>query len=421
MNHVDFNIKAGMKVSLESITTFLFALAPILSIYATPILSISIGEIMLIGVGFLLISSNRSNLTHTKNYIGYIVYSIIITIAMSCYHMDIFGSDTIKEMISFVAYSCLAILYAKRMNLDLYIEKYQTIAFVAAIYLIIQSVVHMIAGIWLPGMIPEVMTDSGVSTTLLIERYSRACSFFKEPAHFAQFMSIPLSTILFSEKHNRKFFIYLSVYIISLALSFSGNAMAILGTSFLFYLFYLFRSGEGKKTVKASLLIVVIVSLGFLLIKTNSQVQELFGRLTSGELLGTYAPRVSGYVRIVRGYVVYLSFGLLEKVFGIGMGNYSTFAIHYCRDALYSRASRYDPSYINGIQFFLTSTGMIGLIMYLYAILKNIRKRKIVIACIAANMLILSAISNLSRGSLWVSFLTIIMCTGYEKRDCEVK
>jgi len=409
-------------ISVMRICAFLLAISPILSVYASPIAAISFGEISMVMVAVLLLMSGEpaERLTRQgKNFLYYVIYAVIITIIMSCILQELSGEGVIKELLSLVVFSGLALIYCKRMDIERYIYMHQKIALIASVFLIIQTLIHATIGLWIPGMIPGVMSDAGIVTSDLIQSYSRASSFFKEPAHFAQYMAIPLATLLFDKRKSKKRIIYIYAYIIALAMSLSGNAMIILGITFAYLIMCLIKSEYLNAKWKGFLITLVGGIAGVILFVLSTRFQELVGRLFTGELFGTYATRVSGYIRVIRGYVLFSEFGIVEKIFGIGIGNYLEYVTDYCQDSLSSIASLHNLSYINGIQFFLTGTGIIGIFVYLNCLLRNIRYKERATVCVILCFIMLSAISGLFRGPLWVIFLMVILGSRRKENEKE--
>ena len=95
-------------------------------------------------------------------------------------------------------------------------------------------------------------------------------------------------------------------------------------------------------------------------------IYELFSEL-SGESSGEHGR--SSYIRVVRGYIPFIESNLGYKIMGNGLGN----LLGYVKSNPYSNyllLTEFNPNWINGFQYLLFTTGIVGAILYLLQILK---------------------------------------------------
>lgn len=86
----------------------------------------------------------------------------------------------------------------------------------------------------------------------------RPCSFFLEPAMFAQYMIVPTGLVLFSSRRKALSKILLIIiFSLSIVMSTSAQGIAYLGILFLLYIFW----GSSKKTYTIVLLFVFVVAI----------------------------------------------------------------------------------------------------------------------------------------------------------------
>lgn len=401
-----------IKLNRNDIASFLIVISPILSTYATPIQAISYGEIGIISSMILLINKHMSSGDYReikKQYVIFAIYAVFVTFIMSLIFNFTAYSEIIKETATIIIYLIILFFLIDRVNVLKLMDYYLKVAYICSCFLIIQFLVHVISGRWIPGILPGVMTDAGIVSDQFIASMARASSFFKEPAHYCQFIVIPFVYLLFSESKTKSDIKKIIVYILSLLLTLSGNGMMVLGVALACYWFKLIFSGKGRTVFKGILFVIVITLIGIVVLFATDFFDPIIVRLYSGELLGNNPARVSGYVRVVRGYIVFNDFKMINKIFGVGFGNYVSYALNNCYKALTLKTS-YSFSYINGIQYYLTSTGILGLIMYLAPICKQFRFGGSFKKTIICEFLILCSISGINKGAIWLLFLLVVLC-----------
>ena len=150
----------------------------------------------------------------------------------------------------------------------------------------------------------------------------------------------------------------------------------------------------------------VISAILIYLIITNPMVGSLLARVA--EIRGTNPSRYSGYIRILRGYLVYNEFSVPAKLFGVGLGMYLDYALYYAKDILIQKTSL-ELDYINGFQYYLVSTGFIGTLLYLKCIVKayimNVKYSRYV----AVVFCVLILVCGMNRGPEWLLFMIVML------------
>ena len=392
-------------IKSADIVSILLAVVPVLNIYMTPIPILTLGEIvMFILAGILLTTKKPINYLVCHNRILiFTIYGLIVTFVSTIINFSIIKELPYKETIAFIVYIVLLFILGKRIDIKNFIYYYEKIAYIFAIFLIFQFLVHLVTGRWIPGLIPGIESSYGRSTTLLIQRMERASSVFKEPAHYAQYVAIPFITTLFRPNRKIQDNIKIVVYTLSLAFTVSGNGLLVIAVTGAMYIIHI---GKTKGLVRGVALLLLLAIIFVYLANTNKAFVSLLGRVT--EIQGTNAARYSGYIRVLRGYLVFWSFNLLAKIFGIGIGLYGDYSLHYAFEALTSRTFL-ELDYINGFQYYLVSTGLIGVLMYTSLFVYSFKNREDAVKCISLVFLVLILISGMYRGPAWLFFMIIML------------
>ena len=367
------------------------------------------GEV-LIGVVFVMILGTHKNKGYSKiaYFLPFLAYICITTILMSLLQSNILLSEVVKELGVLLIYFILAIYISSRMDIICFLDIYVKVAFLCSIFLVLQATFHLITGIWIPGIIPNLPGADTANTSTFIATTTRACSTFSEPAHFAQYVAIPLVYTLLKNNKQTSDIKYMSVILLALLLSFSGNAVAVIAVAIGAYYIKMLDIKNAKRVFQAVVLATISIIAFCIVLKYSVSLQSLLERLTSGEIVGKTSSRYSGYVRIVRGYLVYNKFDFIYKIFGVGIGNYEVFAMQNAGDVLLSVTSMI-PGYLNGIQYYLTGGGIIGLILYLRLVMKKALTSGYVNKIILIEFLALSAIAAFNTNERWFVFLIVLL------------
>ena len=407
------NKATNTKISM--MCAFFIAIAPILNTYASPIGLISIGEILLFITASicLILPSHAENKEKNNSYIIFVIYSIVITFLMSLSIQEFVKiDDLLKEIMAFMLYSILLIWFSRKIDIITMLQIYSNIAVVCASFLIVQFLIHFITGHWIPGLIPGFLTKDAVDSSLVISHMGRAASFFREPAHFVQYLAIPTVWESFQDKVNNKTRLF--ILLLSLGLSFSGNAVLVIA-------FLVFRQEMTwllSRKLKRCILSIVFPIIGILLFYyiylQSPSLQLLVARFTEGEIFG-YSARKSGYIRVIRGYEIFAEFDYINIIFGLGIGNYISYIeSNYMTKHMIVTSKLL--GYLNGIQYYLISTGIIGFGLYLKSILKGFLDLSSFQKDIIVLFLGLSAIASFSKGCVWLLYMLLIFGTVNEPK-----
>ena len=402
-------LKNSGNVLLDDFFYFLLLVSPVVGIYSTPISALSWGEVSLIAVCLYFACKKERNdvKINVNHYCFFIIYSLVITFLMSFTFSEEDAVGTIKEVVSFLVYALLAICLCSFVDRKKFIEMYVFFALAFSCVLIIQFVIHLFVGKWIVPIIPNMISD-GSNTNDAIARYSRAASFFKEPAHYVHYMSIPFVYLLFNYRQHKNGFKYLIVFLIAIVFSFSGNGAYVLAVSFIGLVLSKIFDGRVNYFFRGLLISIVVITLAFFVLFYTQYGMDLLFRLNSGELSGGYAARQSGYVRIFRGYVVYAAFDIPHKLFGVGLGNYLQYALTYAYEALTSKTSL-NYNYINAVQGYLTQTGIVGLFLYFSIFFKRFGRRSADEKTMICVYVALASTSGLDRCPVWLFFMILLM------------
>lgn len=363
-----FDLTANVKTSLFSkIVTFVLLLYPIFKTYGWTY-NISYMVSFLLALGFIFYRIGRGNFKIRGSKMPwllavYFYYSMFVNVITET---SIMSALPIGLIMSFI----MAYLFFENIQFDFFVKSYRIIAIVCIAFFWIQDLSFQMTGYRPSGVmmfLPLQATKESAGDIAFAQMYenARSSSFFSEPAHFVQFLLPLLCIELFSTYKN---LIRAIIIVLTLLYLRSGNALAGLGAVAVVYVLQLFSSKESLS--KKVLIMLVVVFAGFGGVKyAESEVGEnLMERREEIDFNATSGG--SGFLRVVRGYIVYGDFNVIEKI--IGLRGHERLEEHTKKFTL---AFSYGASnYFNGIQYVLIHTGLIGMIIFL-SLLYSLSKR----------------------------------------------
>lgn len=257
-------------------------------------------------------------------------------------------------------------LFFSEIKYPLFIRYYTRIAFFCLVFWLVQYIFLNIIGIKISGIfpfLPIALSYENINAYLdwMMGYSSRICSFFSEPAIFAQFLFPILIVTLFRNGWKYKW-PFVGLTVCCLLLLEAGNALVGLIVIAIGYCIWELRKASA---LKRSLLIIaiplLIIGSGFYYInsETGQKLIERQDQLNSD--LSTVESGQSGFIRIYRGYYVYDALSPFRKIVGAN----NAILIQEAIDK--SEVSHmFNPGdiYFNTIQTVLIRTGVIGLILF---------------------------------------------------------
>lgn len=384
------------------ISALLIVIAPILDIYAFFTVSVSCGDIAIIlAVLLTLFQGDIRRWDIKKNYLFLLLYFI------SSSALQIREYTLIKQWISFAYFIVALGLIETSYNSSKYlIRLYQSVAIFEAILIILQRVFYMLFRINIPGLIPGMLTTYGASTSDYMVTISgiRCTGNFTEPAMAARYLAFPLLFAIFEVVRSKRIVsAKMIIYVLALICTFSGNAFIVLAITWVYYISQQITMKRKNRFIKCAGVIILMLVMLFALTKMVD-LEYLWNR--RAEFTGKGITGKSAYIRVTRGYEGFFACSFMQKIFGVGIGNYAYLAEH----ELYKKMTLVTDSlmdYMNGIQFYLIQGGIIGFMLFLsqfMPILKSAAKENKWL-CIV--MLAMMSFSSIAVSSL---FLLCYLC-----------
>lgn len=377
----------------------IFALSPILGIYMIGIPILSLSQILLLSISLICLGGCRKKVK--VFFSSFIIYALVITflrLPLSWVVMN----DSIHDVLSLILFYIILFSVVTYADYETFKKTIQRLGIVCLVFFIVQYILFLF-DIRISGIIPFLPLSNEEPTTTFIAKQigrDRLSALFEEPAHYSEFMIIFLIFVLFSDKQNirMKILALLISFTIYLTGSATGFAMVVIVWLFWVFIFQL-RSSKHKTLYLLGVSFILFVSV--VMAVRSEGIMNIFGRFSeiSGEVSGEHGR--SSYIRVVRGYIPFIESNFLYKIFGNGLGNLLGY-IKSNPHSSYLMLTDYNPKWINGVQYLLFSTGIVGSILYFSQVLKFYFKTsaigKMLIVCLV--LMFLSSDSFFSVGLL---------------------
>ena len=412
--------------SFERIYCILLALSiaffPFLNTYSFPLFTkASFGEIIALvfaASGLFLIVFKKKEIKINFLLI-FLIYSFIISAFCSLFRFrDNIGfsfARILRDAVFFLLYGIVVPSILKRKYL---INAFKVFFVFLFIGLIIQMISHYLFKHDLFLLIKffplnYIITDVGNLEYHLSYSFSvngfRFTSFLLEPSYCSYFVGFFLACILGTKENGNVWWAVLASFFLIMLKSFTGIILLVV-----FWVLFLISTKRIHKKHK----IIIFLVLGVVFLSTIITVRFYFPKYWK-RILEVVNPSLltSGGFRIYRGFFIFDTYGLKDKIFGTGLGN----LIPYLKEQdLYNRfitgASNMD--YSSSFSYVLLSCGFIGFILFWlpFAVFVWKKKERFVIFSSVAFLLIMFD-ENISLSIWYVLFLSAIFCVNGKKAN----
>ncbi len=349
-------------VGMVRLYCFVVALFPILDLYTTSFY-ITFGEIALFACTVFLfaVSIVRQKKTiSNRRYLLFLVYAVCISLMAVLLRPS--SSGTIVRRIARDIVYGVNFLFLGSYFFDL--RTFKKIYFVVIYFvfatLVVQYAAHFLIGKNIYFYINTLRLNYAESDamSLIAARDSmlsfRPSSIFFEPAHLVEYSFVALPLSLFDKNKNMARNIIITAI---LFLSTSTTGMIVAGLAWIVWLFVRFRKNF---FAMGFFCLVFLAILLFVLAKNNylNKIAAIFE-------IDSYS---SGSLRVARGFLLFDQLDWKSKVFGVGFGGFESYSQTYGLSKILS--TQY-VDYMSGISYVLVSSGIIGLLLYIFALFKG--------------------------------------------------
>lgn len=402
-----------MKISFKQVLSFFLVLWPILDTYV--ILSgISLGEMLVIASCLLCVLIYGKIQCGRERYLY--LYILLVSMIGGLIHYNYLTNSYAQNIFSYVLYAlilfCVLTYADKNAFLQIYIKVSKGVCYLSLIQFLL-----LCFGVKFVQIIPGIPNITEKSYFELQNHLLRMCGPFTEPAHLVQFLSVAIVILLFGTKKDNK---TLVLYIVTAALTLSGNGLAIIGATIGVKILYSLKEKSVKirrRAVGAILGLCIILVIMYFNVPEFKRLLMRASEITGNsnvEVLGYVS--ASGYFRVKYGFDIFINSPPLNQLFGLGAGVFS--AIYNLYDVVPSSLDGvYNSSlllYRSGFTTILIDFGLIGMLIYLSFLF---RKRSRQSKQVALVLIILQLIASIINTSIWVIYILLFIAFDVKEKE----
>ena len=291
-------------------------------------------------------------------------------------------------------------LFFSHTKIKLLRKYYSLISYVAILFYIVQVFLWELFGIRIIGIFNNlpltIDMDADRYIAFMNADHTRLCSFFSEPAMFAQYL-LPLSALTLFDRTIRHRYCKFMIILATFLLLNSGNAIFILSIVMACYIIHNLIKSFSLRSLFGVITILILVGVGSTYYMESETGESLIERQSEFEVSETYT---SGFLRVYRGYYVYESLDIWEQIFGANNTVLMENAIRHCKIPYLFGDQDY---YFNTVQNILIKTGIVGAILFTIFLIGTFRKANPVGKTILIGLTILSFIA-----SMYLSYIMLL-------------
>ncbi len=358
----------------QKIITALICLAPLFSNYGFGLFLLPEIPLMLALV-YGVLSSKRYHWSKAVILFGgFLLFSAFMGIVApklnSTFDVGQFFSTFARLTFYFL---CIVFLSARFFNLTTAIKVCSSVSVLNSVYLIIQSIAYTFFNRLLPwyfSFLPIKQNSKLIEDPeYYISNFGyRPSGLFFEPEQFALYVVPTILFVLFfsSREYTPKLKVLsISIMCIAVVLSGSGTGLGLLAYIIFMYIIKSVKTYGRKTAFQKIMPVVVIIGCVAGAVLFSSYLLDSLDRLTNTDEMSSFA------VRVLRGISAYKQYPLINKIFGVGYGNYDIFNAANGISTVYDFG---ESLYVNAFMFMTTGTGVFGALLYLVANYSLIKK-----------------------------------------------
>lgn len=351
----------------STLLTCIVAFSPMFLQYSFGFSFVLFPEVFFLLLLFFALLINAKGVNYKYFILVFIIYLYVLSVSLiklpsSNYINPVLTLTTSARLFFYLAIVVLLSGYFKR---ELAAKLLVLISFFNAIYGLLQFYSFNVLGVTLPWYLPFLNVEHGKKLITDQEYIFDAFGFrfsglFSEPAHFSQFVGFSILVLLLyrnGELFSRKVkFFFCSVMVLALLLSASGTGFfALMFIISAVALNYMFKAFSYKKLFLGLFGLLTVLSLFLTVLLTSDLFAFGVSRILSLD------DNSSLYVRVVRPLDVFYQLDILQQIFGVGYGNFSTYLESIGAFNSYERSLGF--AWTNSLGVFLVGSGLIGLIL----------------------------------------------------------
>lgn len=384
---------------MQKVAMLILALYPILSYYPFFTDILSIGNVLIIILLLYCLQSRNVKIRMPKPFLyvwAFVTLASIIT--ASTFKVTLLIPGGVTFCLFAISLSVIVPLF----NIS-YLRRYiLVISYIAIAVFLLQELTYYQTGrrfIFLLPLDPSLY--GGLTYNELVASHidsSRSCAFFCETAYYAQYLLLSLCLELFAFTEDKKLFNIRTV-LLSVALLLSKSGCGVVGLAVLYFIkFISYNKKLSISTISVSLLFIGVVAYfigGWI---TTGTGDFLIERSTEFD-----SETSSGYIRIMRGYLIFDELPSLNKMIGMPMSEVGMLAES---KGLYEQGSGFIS---NGLQTILLLHGYLGFLLWVIFVITVYKESQLIGRACIFLLLALSLMESVYLSSTMLMLLCAAM------------
>lgn len=408
-------MQESKKISILELT---IVLMPILNLYTFFINGLGLGDVLMAFELLYLLLKKKHIWIHPKHYpyIAFTMYAVLISLISVLIHLNFsFRDIAVRNTIAVFYMAMICLIRWEDFDIQKLTRYYRNAALVVCFFTFFQIAAYYLSHRIILGVLPGFRLNYALTNyhdnlaryQAMYRNFYRPTGLFLEPAQMAQYLGPALIIILFSKENSHRL---RDSLIISITMLLSTSTVAFVSLAFI-WLVYIFTNVKLHFTPK-KLFITFVFIIGILYALRIPRIQSVIRysteRLTDILNGSTVMSSGSAFDRIFKGFMIWNVLKPLEKVLGIGFGTYDSYNRYYPINIANGA-----EEYMSSLTYILVSGGLIGLFMFLFAILSYVRGKGKMNVILALYMLLTFLSSSLFNQPVYLlNMLLMIHVSG---------
>lgn len=415
-----FGISAdGKNEILEKIFTAIIVLMMWGYAYVVPFFpSLNFGEVMAICAMACAVFIRKPSIRISYTLLAFFAVSVLSTAIISLCLGSI--SDALMRMVRDAFYWGLILVFVcNYLDYAFFKKCLKIFCIVLSAVLVLQVVIYHLTGVFVPAYLFSGMVDSATSGRDIYEHilfwighsgYLKPYGILSEAAHCSQALFIGSLFLIheYKEEGKTQTLWLLVLYNAASVLTFSASALIFSGIVFVSLMYLLFRKKKFAYFAFGALLVLGAIGLLTAYAGLDSIINRIFSAAAGG------GEDTSAFVRIYKGFIYWASLPWVNKIFGIGFGNYTVFNEAYHIPISVDAASEF----MSSMSYILVSTGVLGFIIFVLFFAKLFKQGNGLGRLLIIGLAVMSLAASIYSSPYWVWFMTGIL---FNQKNNEVK
>ena len=419
MNEQYYNQQHILTRRPNRIFSYLVVIMMLGNVYLFPFFkSLDMGEIiMMVFIPYFVLNMSSFSIKREYSLIYvFVVYSLLVVLNVNI------SDPTVRMIRDFFYYFVIFFLGTHFFDMSTFKKALIRFCILLSAFVILQVIVYTFMGYLIPGFLMGAsLNDGGYTGARLysnyiiyanIAGYLKPNGFLCEPAHCAQCFFVAILVLLFGnnkEKNDIKWAVFISI-----------GTVLTMSTSAMLYLMFAWGAWCFKESKKNFLRIIVIIFFVIVLMVIAIKngyldnvmiVMQRFTKTITGDNITN-----SSQLRMMKGFTTFLALPLLQKVFGIGFGNYAAIVPLIGNSLVINMV---DNEYMNTISYILVSAGVIGFIIMCKFFVQLFRQNSGLGRIMIIALVFMSFGSSIYSSPIWIWMMLVILYS--DRRGDELK